>query len=348
MSKKFFFYLNQTYKCFSTFPVLFCHRDCENAHHKAEPHHMWLHKLEEKGHSLKIIFTARVFLKMHDVFGSVEQMRKIAELQHGRRYTVFDFDWRSDQMNFKNYFLCILGIPFDADETKRYVESLLGTNDLVKWFVNEWKLVDSTSKLFLGETPKDRLFVDDLLLRIFNASQTTSFMSHSDGEYNQDEEVSPGFYFHPAKALLDHSCDPNMYEYHENRKRIVWIVSQPIKSGQPLFIENQSVQNFGDGLEEGCPNKIPCEACKKGWSDEVDLDASFSDVKRAVQRKVENFTNLADKYDEGHRLFKEICDEINENYVGYGSDAKVRQLIASKIVASKTVLEMIRNQFYSV
>lgn len=53
---------------------------------------------------------------MHETFGSVTEMKKFVEAHSNKRYTVFDFDWSADPMNFKSILLCILGMQYNARE----------------------------------------------------------------------------------------------------------------------------------------------------------------------------------------------------------------------------------------
>lgn len=145
-------------------------------------------------------------------------MKKFVEAHSNKRYTVFDFDWSADPMNFKSILLCILGMQYNARETKNLLRNYIGEKSFMQWFADELQLGETTSNT-------ERDFVEKVLLKIFNSHGTLNWVSGPGGESNHDTDRLPGYYFHPAKSLLNYSCDTNIYQYYENRKRIVWIIS---------------------------------------------------------------------------------------------------------------------------
>lgn len=325
--------------------MLFCDRECELAHQK-DPHHEMLHVLEAKGFSLNLTFIAQVYLKMFDTFGSVNELRKFVESHRDKRYTVFDFDWSEDLMNFKNIFLCILGIQYDEEEIKKQVRQLTGSDNLTKWLIKELKLNAAKTATLLGDSSEDRDFIEGILLKILNARKTLSWVSGSGGESNENEDRLPGYYFHPAKAMLNYSCDTNIYQYYENRKRIVWIITQPVKKDGQLFVENNHPYYSHGRFMDGCPQKKTCVPCLRGWAKDVNPDEVLMGMKRTIHNDIKKFTNYAKKYEGGIRLFKKICRDINQNYDNYENDSNVRRDIAAKIIASGSVLEMMRDPFF--
>lgn len=300
--------------------------------------------MESKQLPLKSIFTAKVFLKMHETFGSVGEMKKFAEMHSEKRYTIFDFDWNGP-MNFKNLFLTILGMHYDS-RTKQFARDLLDTENLSQWFIDSLELSERTQGILLGSTNEHQDFVEKTLLKIFNAHIWINWMSFGKNLTDDDERL-PGYYFHPSKSLLNFSCDSNIYMYYENRKRIVWLVTQPIKAGGQLFVENYPPYYRTGRFTNGCPFKDSCVPCQKGWAKMINP----SKVDSGIGEFLENFReseNFPEKITKGIQIYRKICNEINQNYDNYETNAKTREFIVARIFASGLVLEMMRDQFFPV
>lgn len=116
----------------------------------------------------------RIFMKIHDAFGSVDEMRKFVESHNGKlNYHLFDFDWSDEQEYQKNMLLLIMskkimdieGIPTDLKavsqgrirEFRRHIDILLKTGRI------------STSMLlaFIDPNQQNQNFLNKLIQQIY-------------------------------------------------------------------------------------------------------------------------------------------------------------------------------------
>lgn len=327
--------------------ALFCSQSCVDEYTKID--HKELAAFEkstysffEPNHTMQFsVMQYKLFMQMLNAFDSIADMRKFVRKNEEMTKTVFDFDWSDlDESNFlKNVLCCILSA--ETEVVKR-----MGLN--YKGLVNA-KILDAEESpegaenlefiQFLKKNrAKHEAFMDETMLRILGAlayNQTLKISLLS-------QNLSSGNFFHPCMLLLNHSCDPNIFTTIVDENKVAWIANRPIKAGQQIFINynNATEFYFNYGYKNKCENKETCVPCSEDWRKILDQKLLY---KREIDEHFQPMAYQYDKLMESRQslieTIKEICEFVNDNFDGYGTDIKVRERIVKRYQAMQGILE---------
>lgn len=314
------------------FAALFCSEKCHNAHRSRDVDHEQLHQLEKilSVRDPVMLLIWRIFLMFYDLFGSTSELRNYVE-SHKNDNIYFDFDWsiESDSQEYlKNMLLLIISKANDASETPGFV-----IHTAAKHICKSGTVPNRIEKIFLKDTPKNLMFIDELFCKIYSSCVNNI------GLVMHHEDQVLAFYSHPCIDLLGKSCDPNVFLHFDVHQRIVWTVNQPIPAGGELKGFSRADPDLNDlsraepyygRLTEFCKPEVNCVSCLKGWSKQIDrrqvkIDAETNMMHFYSQQKHEP-TKLSNQL----KHIDECSQFINNNFNGYNECEKTRQMIAMK------------------
>lgn len=319
---------------------LFCSEKCKALHLRADKYHENTHMLESQNQH--IILLDRIFMKIYDVFGSVDAMRSFVESQGDRNQRFGDLDWmkanKGSPAYWKNMLIVIMSTrdkPFrDLEPMRKIIREIP-------------KLADSVNsrmfKIFAWENPKNRKFSEKLLTQIAIIYSSSIVYEPSTSRKNVFANFS-----HPAMLDLSNNCDGNIFMHIQKGREVVWIVNQPIAAGEKLFYStghpSKGFYYTAASKQDKCNKPEICIPCRKDWAKKFDIVEAGVD-QYDFDIFYEDKSNDPTKVDSYLKHHDAICEFINKNCNGYDKSSAVRQLIGSKKIQLLSNLEMIANVF---
>lgn len=280
---------------------------------------------------------AKIFLHLHDAFGSVAAMKKFVESQRKRKHEVFDLDWNNeeDPQHIKNMFAALLST---LDERNPFGNS--GFSMMRKHFEQymKGKSDDELMRIFKANK-KHHDFIDVILYYIYMAAY------HKHSIYvtiRAGDEV--GMYFEPWQSLVSFSCDPNITIYPFIGKQTIWMAERPIKAGSEILVAEGKQYFYHNGPGTSECNNATCSPCKSGWRSSISANnvKSESDKSFVLYRKYERWYELENMMQQ----IKITTDYLNENFDldKYLKSAQHREEIAIKSEELRIFLILISQQ----
>lgn len=323
------------------FSALFCSEKCKTEHELNNPHHESLHEMENQGVYKGHTMTVKFFLKFHDVFRNIDDMREFVEQHAEEKFSVFDIDWNlpeDDPTYIKNLLLTIMSVK---DQKIPLNIRKVWERDFIGGFVSDLK-PENRFKNIIETNQRHTEFLQKVV------KQLCSFYEHCLAsvimETNRDNTL--GLYFHPAMAAANSSCDPNVFVKVNNSKEIVWIVNQPIAAGSEIFLLQGDRLFYAVEASKSspCQPKANCQPCRENWSAKFNVEALFDDM----TKKTSFFKTKADVENKEKLLkyLKNCCDFINKNYrVDYYKNKNLLQQICLNKMRIAMTLTTINNPF---